>query len=221
MSKKEEIRKGYACPVCNANFPRYGMVGLHLRMIHEELNSFDCSHCGMKSTTRQSMNKHIAAVHEEKKQFTCSFCNGNYASQAMLYTHILKIHEGEKPYKCSICEYSCTRKAQLKIHISSVHRPAVHEKKEPYEFTVSHSNSDLNGHARTVHESMKLFKCPFCSIKHPKQSNIKKHIIKVHEKEKALKGEKKVRDEKRKAIDDKLLDPNASESASKRSLLEA
>ena len=49
---------------------------------------------------------------------------------------------------------------------------------------------------------MKLFKCPFCSIKSPKQSNINKHVDKVHEKEKALKGEKKVRDEKRKAIDD-------------------
>ena len=131
-------------------------------------------------------------------------------------THILVIHEGEKPYKCSICEYSCKRKEQLQPHISSVHK-----EKEPYEFTVLHSNYGLNGHVQTIHESMKLFKCPFCSIKYPKQSKLKKHVNKVHEKEKALKGEKKVRDEKRKAIDDKLLDPNASEFASKRGRLEA
>ena len=83
MSKKEEIRKGYACPICNANFTRYGKVGLHLRTIHKELESSDCLHCGAKFTTRQCMNKHIAAVHEEKKQFMCSFCNGNYASKPM------------------------------------------------------------------------------------------------------------------------------------------
>ena len=140
------------------------------------------------------MNKHIAAVHEEKKQFMCSYCNGNYATQARLYTHILAIHEGDKPYKCSICEYSCARKDQLKIHISSAH-----EEKEPYEFTVWHSNYGLNGNGQTVHDSMKLFKCPFCSTKYPQQSKMKKHVNKVHEKEKALKGEKKVRDEKRKA----------------------
>ena len=95
------------------------------------------------------------------------------------------------------------------------------KEKEPYEFTVSHSNFGLNGYVQAVHESMKLFKCPFCSIKSPKQSKLKKHVNKVHGKEKALKGEKKVQNEKRKAIDDKLLDPNASESASKRGRLEA
>ena len=186
MSNKEEIRKGYACPICNANFTRYGKVGLHLRTIHKELESSDCLHCGAKFTTRQCMNKHIAAVHEEKKQFMCSFCNGNYASKPMLYTHILKIHEGENPYKCSICEYSCTRKAQLKIHTSSVH-----EKKEHYEFTVSHSNSDLNGHVQTVHESMKLFKCPFCSTKYPKQSKMKKHVLSIQTTECRYMGTKK------------------------------
>ena len=82
MSKKEEIRKGYTCPICNVNFTRYGMVGMHLRKIHEELKSFDCSHCGAQFTQSRSMNRHIATVHEEKKQFTCPFCNGNYATQA-------------------------------------------------------------------------------------------------------------------------------------------
>ena len=82
MSKKEEIRKGYTCPICNVNFTRYGMVGMHLRKIHEKLKSFDCSHCGAQFTQSRSMNRHIATVHEEKKQFTCPFCNGNYATQA-------------------------------------------------------------------------------------------------------------------------------------------
>ena len=144
------------------------------------------------------------------------FCWHDENLQARLCTHILVIHEGEKPYKCSICEYSCKRKDQLQPHISSVHK-----EKEPYEFTVSHSNFGLNGHVQAVHESMKLFKCPFCSVKYPKQSKLKKHVNKVHGKEKALKGEKKVQNEKRKAIDDKLLDPNASEFASKRGRLEA
>ena len=219
MSKKEEIRKelkSFDCLHCGAKFTLSQSMNRHIAAVHEGKKPFKCDTCGACFAHKPTLKGHIATVHEEKKQFTCSFCNSNYAYKANLYTHIVAIHEGEKPYKCSICEYSCTKEDLLKIHISSVH-----EEKESYEFTVLHSNYDFNGYVQTVPESMKLFKCPFCSIKSPKQSNINKHVKKVHEKENVLKGEKEVRDEKRKAIDDKLLDPNAFEAASKKGRLEA
>ena len=57
----------------------------------------------------------------------------------------------------------------------------------------------------------KPFKCSLCPYKCGLKDSLYRHIATVHEKKKPLKGEKKVRDEKWKAIDDKLMDPNASE----------
>ena len=74
-----------------------------------------CTHCKVIFKDRVSLQKHKKKEHSLLDSFECSLCTNRYTSKKSLRAHKSLDHSG-KIFHCTLCEYSSKRKYDLKRH---------------------------------------------------------------------------------------------------------
>ena len=69
------------------------------------------------------MQKHIKELHSEPRSFECTICNKKLSRTDGLIKHITSIHgEKIKNFECDICKRRFSEKNYLGKHVQSVHK---------------------------------------------------------------------------------------------------
>lgn len=123
--------KSFECEICNKKFSFKSAKERHLKVVHYNQRSHQCSHCQKFFGTKYDLRNHIAYNHslhpEEKGKYYCSTCEKSFTSSSALKRHIKGVHEnikqkGPRDYRCKFCKEVFSNKYQKEKHLAQVHQ---------------------------------------------------------------------------------------------------
>ena len=169
----------FPCSQCDRVFFQKFRLTDHIKT-HSDLREWQCDLCEKAFHTRGSLLAHKKAVHPESGPFLCDLCGTTFKTKSSLSMHCMEQHEGVKNYQCSQCGKRFSRSSQLKRHevFHTVHKPhrcnnCDKEFRFLYEY-YAHVNE---------HKGIEQFTCTVCRKVFSKQSNLKRHTHRIHEKQ--------------------------------------
>ena len=133
-----------------------------------------CQICDYATNTKQHLTYHLA-VHGIGDRFKCDQCEKDFSTKSHLQNHI-KTHNSCS-HKCNECGKMYKTVENLKQHISMMHSEKRLECDECDK--MFSSIVFLTSHKKAVH-ALKSFKCDQCKFRSKTNSNLKRHINKVH-----------------------------------------
>ena len=168
----------HTCSMCFQSFSRKRSLARHTKRFHEgqkELtqrgitlncktksfvqdkkkkkeNGAICEICNKKFAKKFALKKHIETVHLKIKPFLCDDCGKSFSGKGKLSTHVLAVHKGIR-FDCNQCDKSFSRKCHLRTHFKIMHEVGI-------------ANSLKN--------------CSKCSYSSVRNTNLKRHIFRVH-----------------------------------------
>ena len=112
-------------PGCTKIFKNEGLMKMHLRRTHKELErKFACGFCPMKFKSTTMQRYHENAIHLNIKNYKCDQCDFKAARPQHLKTHVEAMHLGIM----YTCDYdNCGKSFNLKRNLDA-HKKTVHEK---------------------------------------------------------------------------------------------
>lgn len=102
------------CEICNITFDDNDLFRKHIETSHEEEKSFQCSSCGKRFSSKNSLKLHLR-VHTGEKPYECQYCSWKFHKKGQLVVHIYR-HTGERPYVCDICGRGFKQKGDMRKH---------------------------------------------------------------------------------------------------------
>merc|ERR1711962_625232 len=198
------------CPQCDY-FGTLKGLQVHIRM-HTAIRPFRCKECDFKCLTEDALDTHITDKHGND-EFACKECKYKGITIVGLARHYSRVHnividyDGKEntmgntllPYSCDLCNdyVGRTERGLLK------HKYVMHSEKliknNPDNVSEKHSieeNKDTSGGISEEASVDKTFSCSNCDFKGKSMQEIRKHIlrkhlVKVEEKESKIKSSAK------------------------------
>jgi len=165
------------------------------KKIHSKIKPYKCEKCSFTSHTKSSVNKHRLNIHESEnlKRYKCSYCTfstiyldsyKNHQNIPKYSVRSCRIPKGAKEYQCHMCSYETE-------NISSFKR---HKIKKHFDFKSLDSKSrnsyleiDIKqGTEMPIKKCLsttKPYKCEKCSYACRAKKFLKRHRLRMHEKE--------------------------------------
>merc|ERR1719509_502028 len=138
--------------------------------------------------TEKRMMNDAAIKIETNMDLKCYDCEKVYSSGTNLRRHRGSVHEG-KLYPCSFCDFKSTDKSYLLKHIRKTHgieHAGKQEKERQTEDTIDENVELIIDEMKSVLEEDHILsgeaKCEQCDKLFSSKTNLKRHIISVHEK---------------------------------------
>ncbi|XP_060851004.1 zinc finger protein 708-like isoform X2 [Rhopalosiphum padi] len=159
----------YKCADCKYQTPRKSDLKKHLKR-----------HMGCTYTTflYDSLKRHKKLKHSDDigTKYVCSICYHVSASKHDLNMHSYT-HNKVKSYMCEECGSMFAIKSRLITHQNTVHNEPVH----PCQVCdKSFKTLTLLKRHTVIHSRFKPYCCPFCNHSSNSQSNLTKHVRKIH-----------------------------------------
>ena len=213
----EDGDKKVKCDVCHKQLSRFSIDkhryrkhGLRrkdrMRVKVEDdgiaLDSNNCSICGKKFNSEDSLLKHMKKKH--MKGYTCDECPKSFRAGSELRVH-KRIHlpDSEKPYECDVCQKKFCQRGQRRIHMKKFHNidvPLESQNLSKTDQTVSESSvleADNTSIGEDVEQSQSLEEsvvtptdetfettshdnCGYCGEKFVNEEDLNNHIASVH-----------------------------------------
>ena len=170
------MRPAFPCKLCSKSFCSRYIVDCHVKSFHMgQKQSYLCSYCGKKFTTKHSLQEHVNA-HSGIKPHVCEICGKGFSYDSALRDHKFT-HDDVKQFKCDLCDKSFCQRSGLKMHMR-IHRDTKQFQCQECgrEFTQKQA---LQRHER-VHKGVKPFTCKLCSRSFTDASIIRRHLTLVH-----------------------------------------
>ena len=205
---KQDIKS--KCPICEKEFPgQYwkGNMQVHMKNTHK-INikklavKFKCDVCDATFATKSNLQTHINTVHLNMRVHACSQCTKSYSEKRNLNRHIREVHMKIKALKTQEKQVHLLEKHEGNIEkVTSFVEGNynVTENSKIDEFKKWKRNSDIDRELKAISYNKikpnksgnKSYECPICQklIAGYSNSNLKRHIETVHEKEKEYKCE--------------------------------
>merc|ERR1712129_254027 len=143
---------------------------------------------GVDVKTEKRMMNDAAIKIETYMDLKCYDCEKVYSSGTNLRRHRGSVHEG-KLYPCSFCDFKSTDKSYLLKHIRKTHgieHAGKQEKERQTEDTTDENVDLIIDEMKSVLEEDHILsgeaKCEQCDKLFSSKTNLKRHIISVHEK---------------------------------------
>ena len=164
------------------------MEGKRCERVKNRANAYKCNICENISFGKQSFDIHKGThenyIKNRKPDLPCSFCGKLFSAKHQLQRHLLHIHK-ETKVKCELCA-SYLKRSAMKVHVKS-HGPKCF-KCTICEFQCS-LGTQLEQHMKN-HANKKIEKCNTCPMEFASSANLRKHDLRIHNKENQTKNEK-------------------------------
>ncbi len=188
------------CSICKKEVKPPGMAQ-HLKLHETDRELYPCQQCGAKLVSKASLQAHILRVHsDEQKMTTCKVCNIE-VKQRCLRRHMLTHNTRTFPCPEVGCDKEFKHKRSIQLHLLT------HAQDYKKECPVCHLHvAALKEHMKIHDVNREKFPCPECNklfntkahvrrhmLNHTKEqktecpickvmcSNVKNHILYVHE----------------------------------------
>ena len=160
--------KRYICNTCNRGFTSQPEVGRHLARDHNDTSflgdsidigslkpeTYKCQQCTYESPSRINVERHFSVVHLKERNFQCTECGQRYSDKKTLLMHVEKNQVAMPDGKTVL---QCTKFTKLPS------RAGEHLRKD---------------------EQTNLYHCVLCNYSSKNQSGAKRHVERMHLKEK-------------------------------------
>ncbi|CAL8099520.1 unnamed protein product [Orchesella dallaii] len=163
----------YLCPECGRTFSSNATLESHIKIQHNEDNLFVCELCGIRLSSKISLQVHLKQ-HGDPKEYKCDRCGADFNSMANLKEHQKKYYgigkksEGvepiakrrkRQPQQCRHCKITLPHKGALRRHLRT------HSILKCNICGNSYSNqASLYKHKRFVHSGLEPKACcPYCN----------------------------------------------------------
>lgn len=147
------------CPICSKEFRNKFYVVDHIKVVHDKLRPFKCSHCPKSFAAAASKRIHELS-HTDDFPYQCEFCDRRFRLPSKLKIHS-EIHTTKPELLCPICKRSQTSQEELEAHVKN------HDDNRLQCPSCGHlfrKRSNLNDHYNAVHLKLRPYKCDFCEL---------------------------------------------------------
>ncbi|XP_060876539.1 oocyte zinc finger protein XlCOF26-like isoform X2 [Metopolophium dirhodum] len=196
----------YKCADCKYQTPRKSDLKKHLKR-HMGVCDYCCSYCERKFFDKYNLERHVNASHTKKQQYSCTLCTyttflydslkrhkklkhcdhtgAKFVCSVCYHVSASKhdmnvhsyTHDKVKSYMCEECGSMFAIKSRLITHQNTVHNEPVH----PCQICdKSFKTLTLLKRHTVIHSRYKPYCCPFCNHSSNSQSNLTKHVRKIH-----------------------------------------
>jgi len=171
---KKTTGKTLTCDKCLKSFSYTKRMENHT-CIDSVLPSFYCEHCPKVFTKKSKLKSH-RRMHTGEKPYTCNECNKTFSQQSNLKNH-MRSHTGVKTFLCDQCDKKYTHSHQLKRHVKTVHLN-IRDKECPHCDYKTHTSSSLKIHVDGMHKNTEVKEiCPYCGVSF---KYVQAHIRQIH-----------------------------------------
>jgi len=202
--QKAHTGKMFPCESCEKVFSQKCYLQRHVKIVHENLVTMECTECGKVFPNEMKLNRHMA-VHTIPATIPCDICNRMYREQKDLNihkkqihfvsyeackicgkefknkTHLndhMKSHSGIRDKTCDLCGKGFSQNKILKRHVEQFHAENNQFSCHLCEKNFKYKNS-LYQHIK-AHEGLEVCTCEECGKSFSMKSNLKKHMRRVH-----------------------------------------
>lgn len=204
--RKFEIKKFFLqhkcliCEICGKIFYDSFKLQRHIDAIHKKSSKFECDHCGVETTSKDTLIRHLKGIHiKQEKSFQCDHCEKIFAIKfklkdhlkyhikeqckicdklivsSIMKAHLREVHGGTKNrFECEKCQKSYTRKGQLKIHLQS------HEGKFRCNVCDKIFSTPLALKRHLGFHQNEANKCKICGKSYSARHVLAEHILTIH-----------------------------------------
>ena len=185
--------KGKAeCPQCNKLFSNKHNLKFHMKTVHDSKKQFSCGKCSYQSSQKICLIRHIDALHNKTK-LKCKICLKSYKWDADLRRHIESNHFKNSQANVCVCGKIFKTRRNLNLHKKTSHGTTqmIDCTKCPGQFKTA---SSFQLHVKLKHtEDRKIHYCDVCKYQSKLTSDVRRHIMEVHEgKKRKSKKQKKL-----------------------------
>ena len=152
----------------------------HKRDIHKK-NIWICDICGLETIGREGLKDHLGKVHDSP-QWSCKLClenNDTKFASVTLHEHKkhLRVAHPESMYRCDGCKRLFAQKHKLDNHLK-LGCEGEGRKEFPCEKCgkVFSSQDSVKRHIMRVHNKERSFQCPYCPFTAARQTNLTSHL---------------------------------------------
>jgi len=173
----------FQCPMCFKILSTKLYLKIH---ISDHNKTLKCSFCEKMFGSQSSLKAHIRIYHENTESYICEICERKFTFRSSLKKH-MKFHDPNhrKDLKCSQCDYATDNKGNFEKHLKSHERrnAEIAAIKNPHKCpqcsTIKGSQKLLKKHMSRVHPKV-LLECDICGKQMKTRSHILRHLRRYH-----------------------------------------
>ncbi|XP_054756536.2 zinc finger protein 91-like [Lytechinus pictus] len=142
-----------------------------------------CKMCNFTTKSSEEFRSHLESHYKDPNSRVCDVCETMFDSYKALLKHTRKGCPPSHPqvYKCEECGKTCHDRRAIIEHM------VVHSEERPYSCHIcgkSYKTKKILRRHEGIHAmSRDVFQCPECNFKTHWKTNIKRHILEVHQKD--------------------------------------
>ena len=188
------------CSLCYTEYKYFSELTQHIRNNHrDEMDYFKrtilpsdlvftCEECQEGFVTENSMLYHRVRGHySDSEDLFCKICDSSLKTAAGAFRHKMLVHKDDlhlynqdiadedKVHKCHLCENKYAVKSSLKWHLNKMHSCEKFRSKSSKDRKQKKGRKILISSTKSVEKTVQ--KCKLC---HTRQTNMKRHIERVH-----------------------------------------
>lgn len=103
------------CDICHKEFSHNGYFKTHMK-IHGGVRAFPCTVCDKAFVLAQHLKSHMKLVHSDEKSIQCTKC-GKLFNHPGNYKKHMRTHSGERPFQCPLCPKSFGQSSNYTAHM--------------------------------------------------------------------------------------------------------
>ena len=194
---KDEASNLFLCNICDYTSASQTDTKRHIQRIHLGEKRFVCNTCNKGFSSQPEVGRHLAREHDDKSllgetedpnnlkpdTYKCQQCMYESPSRINVERHFSVVHLKERNYQCTECGQRYSDKKTLLLHVekNTITTPDGKTVLQCTKFTKLPSRA---GEHLRKDEETHLYHCVLCNYSAKNQSGAKRHVERMHLKEK-------------------------------------
>jgi KRAB domain-containing zinc finger protein len=190
---KDEISNIFLCKICDYNSQSQTDTKRHIQRVHLGEKRFICNTCNMGFMSQPEVGRHLAKDHNDTslledpddlaETYKCQQCSYESSSRINVDRHFSVVHMKERNYQCTECGQRYSDKKTLLMHVEK-NQVTMPDGKTVLQCTKFTKLPSRAGEHLRKDEDSNLFHCNLCNYSSKNQSGAKRHVERMHLKEK-------------------------------------